>query len=221
MGEHKGLLVDFGGVLTTSVTESFEAFCRDEGIEFEVFKTVVLGAARTPDSPFTLVERGDIEQDEFDRRIAAVLSEACGRAVDPAGLKQRLFARAVPDERMIAAVGRAREHGVRTALVSNSWGGRDYPEDVLGRLFDEVLISGLIGLRKPDPEIYLLAARTLGVDPPDCIFVDDFPVNVEGARAVGMAAVRHRSAEETIPALERFLGVSLAGPASRAAGRGG
>lgn len=205
----RGLLVDFGGVLTTSVTESFAAFCADEGIEVEVFKRVVLGAARTGDSPFLLVETGAITQEEFDEQIAALLSAACGKPIAARGLKQRLFARAVPDDRMIAAVRNARKQEVRTALVSNSWGGRDYPQDVLDELFDAVVISGLVGLRKPDPEIYLRAADEIGVEPPDCIFVDDFQVNIEGAQAVGMAAVRHRTPDETIPLLEEFLGVPL------------
>lgn len=205
----KALLVDYGGVLTTAVGESFAAFCRDEFIDFEAFKRAVIVAATGPDSPFALVETGRLDQDEFDRRIGAILSEAAGREIDSAGLKQRLFARALPDDRMVEAVQTARRSGVLTGLVSNSWGGRDYPRDRFDSLFDVVVISGEVGVRKPDPEIYLLAAVQIGAPPRECIFVDDFEVNVEGARAVGMAAVRHRSAAETLPALEAFLGVSL------------
>lgn len=205
----KGLLLDFGGVLTKSVTESFAAFCADEGLALDLFKRVVLGAARGPDSPFTLVETGAIDQAEFDRRVAEMLSEAAGKTVVATDLKQRLFARATPDDEMIAATRAARAAGVRTALVSNSWGGRDYPEELLADLFDAVVISGRVGLRKPEADIFLMAAKQVALRPPDCIFVDDFQINVDGAKAVGMEAVRHRTAGETVPALEAFLGVAL------------
>lgn len=204
-----GLLVDYGGVLTTSVTESFAAFCAAEGIELEVFKRVVLGAARGPESPFALVETGRITQEEFDGHVARLLAEACGRTVDPAGLKQRLFAGVGPDEAMVDAVRRARAGGIRTGLVSNSWGGRDYPRETFGDTFDAIVISGEAGVRKPEPEIYLLAAERIGVAPAGCVFVDDFRVNVEGAERVGMTGIHHRSAEETIPVLEPLLGVPL------------
>jgi epoxide hydrolase-like predicted phosphatase len=208
---HKGLLVDYGGVLTTSVTDSFAAFCGAEGIELELFKRVVLGAARGPESPFAMVETGRLSQEEFDGHVARLLSDACGRAIDPAALKQRLFATVQPDERMVSAVRRARAAGVGTALVSNSWGGRDYPPEIVDGLLDAVVISGEVGLRKPEPEIYLLAAEKIGVRPPACVFVDDFRVNVEGAERVGMKGIHHRSAYETLPKLGRLLGVSLEG----------
>lgn len=76
-------------------------------------------------------------------------------------------------------------------------------------LFDDVVISGEVGLRKPQPEIYLLAAERLKAEPAHCVFVDDFQVNADGAIAVGMHGIQHRTADETIPQLEEFLGVRL------------
>jgi len=76
-------------------------------------------------------------------------------------------------------------------------------------LFDQVVISGEVGLRKPQPEIYLLAAERLRVEPSECVFVDDFKINADGAAAVGMLGIQHRNAGETIPRLEAFLGSSL------------
>ena len=202
---YKGLLVDYGGVLTSSVVDSFADFCRTEDIDVELFRMVVAGAARTGDSPFARVETGAITQEEFDAALATMLSDACGKTIDAAGLKQRLFATMQQDLKMQDAVASARASGIRTALVSNSWGGRDYPVAVLVRLFDAVLISGEIGLRKPDAAIYLRAASELELDPAECVFVDDFRVNVEGAQAVGMAGIHHQSAEETLKELEGFL----------------
>jgi putative hydrolase of the HAD superfamily len=205
--------MDYGGVLTTSVTDSFAAFCAREDIELEVFKRVVLGTARGPESPFSKVETGRIDQDEFDREVAQILTDACGRSVDPEGLKLRLFATIGPDSAMIDAVRRARSAGIRTGLVSNSWGGRDagrgYTHAPLDDLFDAIVISGEVGMRKPDPEIYLFASDKVAVAPDACVFVDDFAVNVEGAERVGMRGIHHRQTEETIAALEEHLEIGL------------
>jgi len=214
----RALLVDYGGVVTTSVLASFGAFCEAESIDVEVFKQVMLGAARTPDSPFARVERGEIEQDEFDRRVARMLTDACGREVEAAGLKQRLFARVVPDEAMATAIRAVRDTGVTTVLVSNSWGGRDYPQPLLEQLFDHILISGAIGMRKPDAEIYLHAAAVARAEASACVFIDDFAVNVEGAEAVGMTGILHREAGETVPRLGALFGLDLTADAQR--GRG-
>ena len=97
---------------------------------------------------------------------------------------------------MLEAVRRARAAGVRTGLVSNSWGTRRYPRDVLTELFDGVVISGEVGIRKPAPEIYALGAQSIGLEPETCVFVDDLPFNLAPAAELGMATVLHRTAEE-------------------------
>ena len=114
---------------------------------------------------------------------------------------------------MIGAVRRARAQGVPTGLISNSWGGNygegGYDRPMFDELFDIVVVSGEVGLRKPQPEIYLLACERIAAEPADCVFADDFEVNAEGASAVGMLGIRHRTADETIPRLEEFLGITL------------
>ena len=212
----KTLLLDFGGVLTTPVRESFAAFARTEGLDPEALWAVMRDVARSPDDPFTLVETGRITLEEFDRRLAGLFGEHLGTAIASEGLKVRLFSGVGPDEAMIAAVRRARLLGVPTGLVSNSWGGNygegGYDRAMFDELFDEVVISGEVGLRKPQPEIYLLAASRLGAEPQDCVFADDFAVNAEGASAVGMLGIHHRTADETIPKIEDFLGLKLREP---------
>lgn len=206
-------MLDFGGVLTTPVRESFAAFARDEGLDPEALWRCMRDVARTEDDPFTLVETGKIKLEEFDTRLATLFNEALGCAIVPDNLKVRLFSRVGPDEAMIGAVRRAREQNVPTGLISNSWGGNygegGYQREMFDELFDHVVISGEVGLRKPQPEIYLLAAKALEAPPSECVFVDDFQVNAEGATAVGMRGIQHRSADETIPQLEEFLGVPL------------
>lgn len=117
---------------------------------------------------------------------------------------------------MIDAVRHARDRGVRTALLSNSWGVDYYPHDLLAELFDEVVISGQVGLRKPDEEIYHLAADGLGIPAPELVFVDDVEVNVGTAERVGMRGLLHTSPDGTIAELDRLFGLGLgAGSGSR------
>jgi epoxide hydrolase-like predicted phosphatase len=178
------------------------------------------GAARVAGSPFALVETGAITEEQFDEAVANLLSDACGRTIVSEGLKRRMFAEVRPDEAMWAAVRAARAAGVRTGLLSNSWGGRDYPLDELRSIFDSIVISGELGLRKPDPDIYLFAAKQAGVPADACVFVDDFSVNVEGAEAVGMTGILHRDARKTIEQLEQLFGLSLQPPADARGAQG-
>lgn len=200
-------------MLTTPVVASFQAFAKDEGIEPEALWKLMRDVARTEDDPFTLVETGKIELEEFDRRVATLLNEGLGTKIAHENLKVRLFSRVGPDEAMIAAVRTAREKGVPTGLISNSWGGNygegGYQREMFDELFDVVVISGEVGLRKPQREIYLMAAEKLKAEPAACVFVDDFKVNADGATAVGMLGIQHTIADETIPKLEEFLGVPL------------
>jgi putative hydrolase of the HAD superfamily len=198
--------VDFGGVLTTNVFESFAAFCRDEGLP----EHHVRDAFRSDPEPRRLLfelELGRLDAGEFERRFAAAIGLGPDRAE---GLATRLFAQSSPDEAMLSAVAAARRAGVRTGLISNSWGDAlIYDRDRFHELFDAWVISHEVGLRKPDPEIYALGARRIGLAPEACVFVDDLGGNLKPAAALGMATVRHERAEETIPQLEELLGVPL------------
>ena len=199
----KGLLVDYGGVLTTNVFDSFRAFCVAEGLEPDAIMSLLR------DDPRAIVlvrglETGELTEDGFGEEFGDLLG-----IDERAGMVDRMFGGLRPDEEMIAAVGRARAAGVRTGLVSNSMGAGRYDRAALAGLFDGVVISGEVGMHKPQPEIFLLGAERAGVEAGDCVFVDDLRQNCEGAEAVGMTAVLHRGAEHTLPELERLLGVAL------------
>jgi putative hydrolase of the HAD superfamily len=198
-----GLLVDFGGVLTTNVFDAFADFCRAEGLAPDTVRDRFM---TDPEARELLgrLETGRIDEAEFEPRFAALLGVASAE-----GLIDRLFAGMLPDEAMLAAVRAARREGVRTGLVSNSWGQERYDRASFPELFDAVVISGEVGLRKPEPEIYALAAERLGLEPERIVFVDDLPGNLKPAAAIGMATVLHRDAETTVPRLEGLLGVSL------------
>jgi epoxide hydrolase-like predicted phosphatase len=121
----------------------------------------------------------------------------------------RLFAGMQPEEPMIEALRRARAAGLRTGLISNSWGRGRYDRDSFAELFDGVVISGEVGLYKPQPEIFRLGAERVGLEPEQCVFVDDLRENCEGAEQVGMTAVLHRGADTSLDRLEELLGVEL------------
>jgi putative hydrolase of the HAD superfamily len=197
---------------------AFSEFCLSEGVDPERFKEVIAEAYGTDGAHGMIgrLERGELEIDEFETWLAEHLSEGLEAPLVSEGIRDRMFAGMGPDEAMIEAVRRAHDAGVKTGLISNSWGPSGYSRDELGELFDVALISGEVGMRKPDAEIFLEAARQLGLEPPDCVFVDDLEQNAEGARMVGMHGIVHRSARFTLPKLEELLGVAL-GDATRPA----
>ncbi len=196
------LLIDWGGVLTTNLFASFHAFC----VQAEIDPKLLLGRFRTdPEARKLLIalETGALDEAAFEQRFAKMLE------VEPDGLIDGLFAGVEPDGAMVQAVRMAHEAGVRTALVSNSWGVHRYPHDMFEALFDGVVISAEEGTRKPDRKMYELGAERAGAKPADCVFVDDLPFNLTPAEELGMAIIHHTSAEQTIPELERLLGVGL------------
>jgi epoxide hydrolase-like predicted phosphatase len=198
------LLVDWGGVLTTNLFASFGAFCEQEGLAPETLAERFRGD-RECRALLIAFEEGRIEEPSFERSFAAMLG------VEHVSLIDRLFAGVAPDEAMIAAVRAARAAGVRTGLISNSWGTRRYPREVMEDLFDGIVISGEVGMRKPAPEMYVMGAARVGVAPEACVYVDDLPFNLPPAAELGMATVHHVRAADTVPELERLLGVALAG----------
>jgi putative hydrolase of the HAD superfamily len=198
----RGLLVDWGGVMTTNVFDSFRAFCEQEGLSAE---EVGERFRSDPVSRELLVglEEGTLPEREFEERFAAVLG------VKPESLIERMFAGGRPDEAMHAAVAAARAAGVRTGLISNSWGTSRYDRELLGRLFDGIVISGEVGMRKPTPAIYRLGAEAVSLSPQQCIFVDDLPFNLKPARELGMATVHHTDSSKTIAELQQLLEIAL------------
>jgi epoxide hydrolase-like predicted phosphatase len=120
-----------------------------------------------------------------------------------------MFAGSVADDAMLGAVKSAREAGIKTGLISNSWGVDRYPQQLMDELFDGVVISGVVGIRKPAPEIYAMGAQAVGLTPDECVFVDDLGFNLRPAKELGMATVLHTDAGQTIVQLEALLGVAL------------
>jgi putative hydrolase of the HAD superfamily len=215
MADPRALVVDYGGVLTEPLADAIAQWCAAEGVVPEEFAAVMKDWLATSygeaalGSPVHALERGELSIEEFERELARQLRSVGGGTVEAAGLLTRMFAGfADPQPMMLDALRRARSAGLRTALLSNSW-GLDYPRDGWDELFDAVVISGEVGMRKPEPEIYRLAATRLGVQAAECVFVDDLAPNVRGAVAVGMVGVHHRDAGQTVAELEGVFGLSL------------
>jgi epoxide hydrolase-like predicted phosphatase len=198
----RGLLIDWGGVLTTDLFASFASFCEAEGLEAAKVRDLFRHDEAARDL-LVEFECGRVDEPEFERRFAPMLG------VGDEGLVERMFAGTAPDARMLGAVKAARDGGVKTGLISNSWGVDRYPKELMDELFDGLVISGLVGIRKPAKEIYAMGADAVDLAPEDCVFVDDLGFNLKPAKELGMATVLHTDAEDTIAQLEDLLGVAL------------
>jgi epoxide hydrolase-like predicted phosphatase len=199
----RGLIVDYGGVMTTDVFASFRAFCEAEGLAPDTVRDRFFG---DPGARALLerLETGRAAEPEFEAAFSQLLG------VDPDGLIDRMFGHMAPDEAMIEGVLAARRAGVRTAMLSNSWGEDRYDLAELERLFDTWVISGVEGVRKPDPAIYALVLDRIGLPAVDCVFVDDLPGNLKPARALGMGTVVHRGdTAATLDEVGALLGLTL------------
>jgi putative hydrolase of the HAD superfamily len=195
------LICDFGGVLTTPLQAGFLAYQEESGVSLEELGTAMARATEEHgDHPLFMLERGEIPETEFGAR----LERHVGARFDVGRLRTLFFERLEPNAPMIELVRELRGDGIRAALLTNNvreweplWRAK-LPE--IDELFEVVVDSAFVGLRKPDPAIYSLTLERLGgVAAERCVFVDDLEVNCDAARELGMTAVRFESADQAIP----------------------
>lgn len=160
-------------------------------------------------NPVHALERGELEVPDFEGQLARRLTRRDGRPVAAEGLVRRMFSRFSHASDMAGLVRRARLLGIRTALLSNSWGDQ-YLRDGWHDMFDVVVISGEVGMRKPEAQIFRHTVNELGLAPSSCAFVDDHRANVHAAADVGLVGVWHQSYEQTASELEALFGQTLA-----------
>src|SRR4051794_413073 len=191
--------------MTTNLFAAFGAFCATEGVAPDLLREAFRHDDETRDALIAF-EEGRMDDVLFASHLARALGLPHERAE---GLIDRMMAGATVEPAMVAMVRAARAADVRVAMVSNSWGERRYPADLVAELFDATVISGREGFRKPDPQMYALGAERLGLAPELCVMVDDLPFNLQPAAELGMATVLHHDPDATIGRLEVLLGVPL------------
>jgi len=202
------VISDFGGVLTTPLIECFLAYQRESGIELEdLGKAMALVMEQDGGlHPLFELKKGAITEEDFTRRIG----DALGRPLGP--MREIYFDNLHPNEPMIGLMREFRADGLRMGLLTNNvreweplW--RSKLPDV-DEIFEVIVDSAFVGMRKPDPGIYTLTVERLGdgLRPEDCVFVDDVELNCQAASELGMTAVQFRDNEQAIPELRRVLG---------------
>lgn len=214
-GALKALVVDWGGVLTSDFESAVTPWAAAEGIDLAVYFSIMrdwISAEAGPAhrmNPVHALERGELPLVDFEQLLLDELTVRTGEPHDGEGLFDRLFDTFVDVQEMNDLVRVARRRGVRTALLSNSWGNL-YPLHLWEDQFEVTVISGEVGMRKPEPRIFAHTCELLGLAPQECVFVDDMLHNVEAAFELGFVGVKHVSYDDTKPVLERLFGVALA-----------
>jgi epoxide hydrolase-like predicted phosphatase len=212
---YSGLIIDWGGVLTTDINSSVRRWADRYAVDLSTYIDIMRtwlgpeGELEAMLNPIHALERGEIEVPHFEEVLAGELSRRTGTPVVAEGLLARMFDEFEHAHDMNALVRRARESGIRTALLSNSWGDF-YPRDLWDGMFDVVVISGEVGMRKPDPEIFHFTLERMQMQAAECVFVDDLPHNIIAAADLGIVGVRHVTYEETLTELEALFGINLA-----------
>lgn len=200
---YHGLILDFGGVVTSDFYGALASFCRDQGLDDDAFVRVLRDTAEGR-AAIKAVEKGQITQRDYERIVGQLLG------VDGEDLLARALVGLTPRPEVMGLVRRVRAANIPVAVLSNSWGVDEhdpYARYGLEKDFDAVVISGRVGLRKPDPAIYELTAAEIGVAPSECVFVDDTEPNLPSARALGMATVHFDDPARALGEVERLLGV--------------
>ncbi|MEV4887865.1 HAD family phosphatase [Nonomuraea sp. NPDC055795] len=208
-----GVLIDWGGVLTTSLSTAIAKWIEADRIDGAHYRTVMRGLVDHAyngdgESVVHALERGEMPGAAFERDLAARLRTVDGAPPVAEGLLERMFAAFDRVDAMYDMLRLAREAGIRTCLLSNSW-SNTYPRDDWDEVFDAVVISGEVGMRKPEPRIFHHALDLVGLPGGSCVFVDDIEANITAARGLGITGIHHRDADTTIGELETLLRLPL------------
>ena len=215
MQRPRALIVDWYGVLTVGLDDAMTAWCDDDGIEYPAFRTAMAewfgdeGYAEALYNPVHALERGELEVPDFEHQLVRRLRRSDGSPLPPEGLLARMFSRFEHKADMAGLVRRARLAGLATALLSNSWGDH-YLRHGWDEMFDVVVISGEVGMRKPEARIFVRTLELLNASAGECVFVDDTVGNVRAAAELGVIGVHHTSYQQTAEELEAIFGVPLA-----------
>ncbi len=206
----RAVISDFGGVLTTPLFGGFAKAMDGAGLPVEALGHAMMTAtARHGENPLFDFERGRLTEGEFFALLEDALAEHVGRRVDLRDFAEHYFSHLSPNHELIEHLRTVRdERGVRLALLTNNvreWEPRwrpMLPDD----LFELIVDSGFVGMRKPEPGIYALTLERLGLPGEECVFIDDLEVNCEAAREHGITPIRFETTEQVVRDLAAALG---------------
>ena len=206
----QAVISDFGGVLTSPLAGSFGAFAERSGISLDAMQAA-FGSLRTSDGrhPLHELECGRTTEADFVAVLRQALCDRAGREVQLAGFTE-LLGDLLPNEPMIELMASLRAEGYRMALLTNNvreWEHHWRAMAPIDEIFEVVVDSAFVGMRKPEPEIYELTMERLGIEAAsECLFIDDREDNCAGAAAVGMSVVRYRDADQASAEIRSALG---------------
>jgi putative hydrolase of the HAD superfamily len=206
------VISDFGGVLTTPLVSSFAAVQDDTGIPMETLgKAMSRISEREGKHPLFELETGRVTEVDFLAKLADELEPELGHRPEMHRFADIYFEALHPNEEMIDLMRELKASGLRMAMLTNNvreWEPRWRSMLPVDEIFELVVDSGFVGMRKPDREIYELTLERLGnPEPSSCLFVDDIEANAEAARDLGLSAVHYRDNGQAIREIREAAGL--------------
>ena len=205
----KAVISDFGGVLTTPLVSFFARFQDDAGVSIEALgKAMARIAQEQGFHPLYELEKGQVSEQRFVELLDGAISAELDREVHLHGLADAYWRDLATNDAMVAYLRGLHARGYRLALLTNNvreWEPRWRPMVPVDELFEVVVDSAYVGMRKPDAEIYELTLQRLGLPAPACVFVDDIEVNCTTASELGMRAVWFRDTDQAIAEIDAAL----------------
>ncbi len=209
MSRIEAVITDFGGVLTSPLLDAFVSATQVSGISLEELgKAMAALAERDGVNPLVELETGRITEGEFFARLSDQISDQRGSRVELDGFGEVWFQQLEPNEALIAYMRELRARGYKLAICTNNvreWEARWRAMVPIDEIFDVVVDSAFVGTRKPEPQIYRITLERLGATPEATLFIDDTEVNCDGARELGMTAIRFRRTGQAIEEIEAAL----------------
>lgn len=208
----QAVIWDFGGVFTSSPFEAFARYERERGLPENLIRQI--NSANPLENAWAKFERSELDLDQFDVEFAKE-AKALGHRVPGKDIIALLSGDFRPD--VIEALRRIKKAGYKTGCITNNVpanmsGSKDgrtlYAREIM-ELFDHLIESSKIGIRKPNPRIYEMMCETLSVAPAACIYLDDLGMNLKPAKAMGMATIKVESGPQAIGELEKLLDMTL------------
>ncbi len=205
----RAVICDFGGVLTTPLFHAFASVQQESGIPFEALgKALARISVEDGAHPLWKLEKGHMSEPAFVARLEQAVSAEVGRHVPMHEFSDSYWAHLHPNHELIGYMAALRDRGYRMAMLTNNvreWEPRWRAMLPVDEIFELVVDSAFVGMRKPDPEIYVLTCERLGVAASECAFLDDVELNCQTARELGMTAVRFEESSQAIRDLEAAL----------------